>query len=178
MESCYCSHDLYVIHRITITLCKHSTGQDHKRAICVFGSMENAQIPHASSRDLEYGLSNLQATKPLPSGPNSIVSFNSTTAVSTLLILLAHISANANLGGRVGVHLPLSTSHRDVHESSSVCYSLLRAALGGLLLLLRLNLWCLRLDLSSTSERSVHFTHDYGSLERLVGFDAVSGECV
>jgi hypothetical protein len=37
-------------------------------------------------------------------------------------------------------HLPLATSKSNVDESAGVCYSLLRTALGGLLLLLRLNL--------------------------------------
>jgi hypothetical protein len=37
-------------------------------------------------------------------------------------------------------YLSLAASHGDVDETSSVCYSLLRASLGGLLLLLRLDL--------------------------------------
>merc|ERR1712093_840418 len=59
-----------------------------------------------------------------------------------------------------GVHLPLATSEGNVHETAGVCDSLLRAALGGLLLLLWLNLWSLRLDLSGTSEGSVDLSHD------------------
>jgi anti-sigma factor RsiW len=39
-----------------------------------------------------------------------------------------------------GAHLSLATGHGDVHETASVCDSLLCAALGGLLLLLGLNL--------------------------------------
>jgi hypothetical protein len=89
------------------------------------------------------------------------------------------------LRGRVGVHLPLASSHGDVDESAGVCDSLLRTALGRLLLLLWLDLmsqsslaasskeasiedfcpthlWCLRLDLSGTRQRSVNFTHDCG----------------
>ena len=38
-------------------------------------------------------------------------------------------------------YLPLATGESDVHETAGVCDSLLRAALGGLLLLLWLNLW-------------------------------------
>jgi hypothetical protein len=37
-------------------------------------------------------------------------------------------------------NLPLATGESNVHEAAGVCDSLLRAALGGLLLLLRLNL--------------------------------------
>jgi len=66
------------------------------------------------------------------------------------------------LCGWVGVHLPLATGESDIHESAGVCDTLLRATLGGLLLLLRLNLWCLRLDLSGTSEGSVDLSHDCG----------------
>jgi hypothetical protein len=40
----------------------------------------------------------------------------------------------------VHTNLPLTTGKGDVDESAGVLYSLLRAALGGLLLLLRLNL--------------------------------------
>ena len=39
-----------------------------------------------------------------------------------------------------GAHLSLATGHGDVHETAGVCDSLLCAALGGLLLLLGLNL--------------------------------------
>jgi len=75
---------------------------------------------------------------------------------------LARPSPIIALCGWVGVHLPLSSGEGDVHESACVCDSLLRATLRGLLLLLRLNLWCLRLDLSGTSERSVNLSHDCG----------------
>lgn len=44
------------------------------------------------------------------------------------------------LRGRVGVHLALAAGHDDVHEAASVCETLLRAALGDLLLLLLLDL--------------------------------------
>ncbi len=37
-------------------------------------------------------------------------------------------------------NLPLASGKRDIHESASICYSLLGTALGGLLLLLRFNL--------------------------------------
>ena len=62
------------------------------------------------------------------------------------------------------MYLSLSTSHGDVNETASVCDSLLRAALGGLLLLLLLDLGGLRLDLSGTCQRSVDLTHDGGWL--------------
>jgi hypothetical protein len=39
------------------------------------------------------------------------------------------------------VYLALAASHRDIHEAASISYSLLRAALGGLLLLLGLDLF-------------------------------------
>jgi hypothetical protein len=42
---------------------------------------------------------------------------------------------------KMGTYLPLSASHGDVHEAAGVCESLLGAALGSLLLLLRLNLY-------------------------------------
>ena len=45
------------------------------------------------------------------------------------------------LRSRVGVHLPLATGHGDVDETAGVCDSLLRAALGRLLLLLWLDLF-------------------------------------
>jgi hypothetical protein len=41
----------------------------------------------------------------------------------------------------VGVHLPLATGHGDVDEAAGVSEPLLGAALGGLLLLLGLNLF-------------------------------------
>ena len=44
------------------------------------------------------------------------------------------------LRGRVGVHLALAAGHDDVHEAAGVCETLLRAALGDLLLLLLLDL--------------------------------------
>jgi len=65
------------------------------------------------------------------------------------------------LCSRVGVHLSLAASHGDVNKSSSVGYSLLGTSLGGLLLLLRLDLGSLRLDLSGTSEGTVNLSHDY-----------------
>lgn len=46
------------------------------------------------------------------------------------------------LRGRVGVHLALAASHDDVHEAAGVGDTLLRAALGDLLLLLLLDLLC------------------------------------
>lgn len=74
------------------------------------------------------------------------------------------------LGGRVGIHLvntistvhlqqprvldshlPLATSHGNVHEAAGVLYPLLRAALGNLLLLLGLNLWKRRISISFAS---------------------------
>ena len=87
-------------------------------------------------------------------------------------------------------YLSLAARYCDVNESAGVHHSLVCAALWLLLLLLRLNLfrisascpsfschrnsvvrhicddeelsylWCLRLDLSGTSEGSVDFTHD------------------
>lgn len=45
-----------------------------------------------------------------------------------------------DLRGRVGVHLALAAGHDDVHEAAGVCETLLRAALGDLLLLLLLDL--------------------------------------
>merc|ERR1712014_167705 len=56
------------------------------------------------------------------------------------------------LRGRVRVHLSLAAGHGDVYETAGVDDSLLRAALGGLLLLLGLDLWCLRLDLTGTRQ--------------------------
>jgi hypothetical protein len=47
-------------------------------------------------------------------------------------------------------HLPLSTSHGDVDESAGISYPLLGAALGGLLLLLGLNLCDISLALFVT----------------------------
>ena len=44
----------------------------------------------------------------------------------------------------VGVHLPLAAGHGDVYEAAGVSEPLLGAALGGLLLLLGLNLFPLR----------------------------------
>ena len=67
-------------------------------------------MPRANSRDLNNGLSNLQATKPLLSGPNSIMLRISTTATPALPLLLPHVLANANLGGWVGVHLSTDVS--------------------------------------------------------------------
>ena len=56
-------------------------------------------------------------------------------------------------------YLSLATGHGDVHETAGVSDSLLRAALWSLLLLLLLNLWSLRLDLSGTSEGTVNLSH-------------------
>lgn len=47
-----------------------------------------------------------------------------------------------SLRGRVGVHLALAAGHDDVHEALGVGDTLLRAALGDLLLLLLLDLYC------------------------------------
>jgi len=61
---------------------------------------------------------------------------------------------------RVRVHPPLAAWERcDVDESSVVQHALLRTTLRLLLLLLLLNLWCLLLDLASTGEGAVHFSH-------------------
>jgi hypothetical protein len=50
-------------------------------------------------------------------------------------------------------YLPLATSHRDVYESVGISYPLLGAALGGLLLLLGLNLIYMRQQLVPRSSR-------------------------
>lgn len=50
------------------------------------------------------------------------------------------VSQGFSIMGLGNTNLPLATGERNVHESAGVCDSLLRAALGGLLLLLRLNL--------------------------------------
>ncbi len=52
------------------------------------------------------------------------------------------------LRGRVGVHLALAAGHDDVHEAAGVGDTLLRAALGDLLLLLLLDL-CARKTLAT-----------------------------
>jgi len=70
-------------------------------------------------------------------------------------------------------HLSLATGHRNVHEAAGICDSLLRATLWCLLLLLLLNLWGLRLDLSGTSEGSVDLSH-IGGLSSDDGFDVLS----
>jgi len=89
-------------------------------------------------------------------------------------------SSGSCLRGRVGVHLSLATGHGDVHETASVLDSLLCAALGGLLLLLRLNLGSLRLDLTGTSEGTVNLTHVVELWELLddleVDWDALAQE--
>jgi len=85
--------------------------------------------------------------------------FQSRYQIPTLLV-----RASEGLGSRVGIHLPLSSSHCHVDESASVTDSLLCPTLGRLLLLLGFDLWSLRLDLSGTRERSVNFTHDGGSI--------------
>lgn len=64
-----------------------------------------------------------------------------------------------NLSSGVRVHLALATSQGDVDETASVSESLLRTALGSLLLLLLLDLRGLRLDLSGTSQTSVNLSH-------------------
>jgi len=76
--------------------------------------------------------------------------------------LVSHPSVCGYLCSWVGVHLSLATSQCDVNETTSVLESLQGASLGGLRLLLWLNLWCLRLDLSGTSEGSVNLSHDCG----------------
>ena len=50
------------------------------------------------------------------------------------------LSARFRLRGRVGVHLALAAGHDDVHEAAGVGDTLLRTALGDLLLLLLLDL--------------------------------------
>jgi hypothetical protein len=50
------------------------------------------------------------------------------------------LSASAETQVVVGMYLSLPTGHGDIDESAGVGYSLLRAALGSLLLLLRLDL--------------------------------------
>lgn len=65
-----------------------------------------------------------------------------TPAPDRSLEIIPPIASRARcLRSRVGVHLPLATGHGDVHETAGVRDSLLRAALGGLLLLLGLDLW-------------------------------------
>lgn len=49
---------------------------------------------------------------------------------------------DGSLRGRVGVHLALAAGHDDVYEAAGVSDTLLRAALGDLLLLLLLDLCC------------------------------------
>ena len=78
------------------------------------------------------------------------------------------------LGAGVGVHLSLATGEGDVHETASVCESLLGTALGGLGLLLLLNLGGLRLDLASTGERSVNLSHFVEFLQLLRDADRKS----
>lgn len=60
---------------------------------------------------------------------------------------------------RYSAYLALATSEGDIDETTSVLKSLLGTTLWSLLLLLWLNLWGLRLDLSSTSEGSVNLSH-------------------
>jgi len=106
-------------------------------------------------------------------GPSSHPSSSHDTPSSILPAIVLRLCSG------VGVHLPLASGEGDVNESASVLYSLLRTALRGLLLLLRLNLWCLRLDLSGTCERTVDLSHDCG-LDGFVDvidlFWSVSGE--
>ena len=56
-------------------------------------------------------------------------------------------------------HLSLSASHCDIHESSSVCYSLLGSAFGCLLLLLRLDLKHRRLVVVRRKVQGVGFVN-------------------
>jgi hypothetical protein len=63
------------------------------------------------------------------------------------------------LSAGVGVHSSLSASQGNVDETAGVLEALESTTLGGLLLLLGLDLGGLRLDLSGTSERSVNFAH-------------------
>ena len=56
-------------------------------------------------------------------------------------------------------YLPLATGHRDIDKAAGVQHPLASAALGQLLLLLRLDLRGLRLDFAGTGERTVNFTH-------------------
>jgi hypothetical protein len=49
-------------------------------------------------------------------------------------------SFSSSLRCRIRVHLPLPTSHGNIHEAAGVLDALLRAALGGLFLLLGLDL--------------------------------------
>jgi hypothetical protein len=52
-------------------------------------------------------------------------------------------------------NLSLATSHRDIDETASVCDSLLRATLGSLLLLLRLDLYVAVVSDGDNNERSL-----------------------
>lgn len=54
-------------------------------------------------------------------------------------------------------YLPLPTRHRDVDEAPRICDSLLRSALGGLLLLLRFNLYSRRQNAQSVKRFLVLF---------------------
>ena len=104
-----------------------------------------------------------------------------------------------SLRRRIRVHLPLSTSHRNIDKASGVRDALFRAALGRLLLLLGLDLdllrqlphdfpqdsrwvwlylWSLRLDLARTSERAVHFTHVRGGFCSDVFAFRAAGGCL
>jgi hypothetical protein len=53
----------------------------------------------------------------------------------------ASLRDTIHLRSRVGVHLPLAAGHGDVDEAAGVLDALLRAALGGLLLLLWFDLF-------------------------------------
>jgi len=60
---------------------------------------------------------------------------------------------------RASTDLALATSHGNVYKAASVCESLLRAALGGLLLLLGLNLLCVRRNSCGFSYPSLVILH-------------------
>jgi hypothetical protein len=78
--------------------------------------------------------------------------------------------AVGNLSAGVGVHLALAAGQRDVDETASVSESLLRTALGSLLLLLLLDLGGLRLDLSCMyqSEPISQLPYSQSSIRRSV----------
>jgi hypothetical protein len=61
-----------------------------------------------------------------------------------------------DLGAGVGVHLALAAGHDDVHEAAGVCETLLRAALGDLLLLLLLDLCAHAMSAIVVPKRGAH----------------------
>lgn len=69
-------------------------------------------------------------------------------------------SSSYTLSRRSRIHLPLPPRRHHINEPPRIRNSLLRTTLWRFLLLLRLNLRGLRLDLPSTSERAVDFSHD------------------